>query len=253
MPYQFYYRALNWIEVKTILLPTDFSSNAKNALSYMLSQYEDLPIHLILLNVYYLPHNIQMLIKLEDVLRENSLKSLKKELEFIENQTKHELTQIEIISRKGKSSEIIENIIVEKGVEMVFMGAKGSSDLKDKIMGSNALHIMERTSCPVVLVPNKISCNRKKISMVFMTGAPGNLSSMKELLSTCNIRQTEVLILSVNASGRFLNEQQIGRNSYFKDHFQQLNYSFCPVHNSDVNSGFHDFFELGIPLWVIKP
>lgn len=148
--------------MKTILYATDYSKNSAAALklSYWLSKKLD--AKLVILHVFDL--NVALLTPL-------SLTYSKKEREtYLKHSEKLSVfcdTAIGILP-DGERMQIVikENAIVyegileaqkEVGADLVVMGMKGSSTLKELIIGSATIAMIEKSPCPILAVPSSIN------------------------------------------------------------------------------------------------
>ncbi|MGI9545442.1 MAG: universal stress protein [Cyclobacteriaceae bacterium] len=242
--------------MKTILLPTDFSSSAHNAIKYALSLWADEPVRFVLLNAYYLLHSShEMLISVEDILRDNSIRMLQKELMFIDNQTADQPVEIETLSRRGEPIEVIKKVIIERAVDTVVMGTKGASGLKEKLIGSNTAQIISKTRCPVIIVPDGVNYHQpKKIAFAAKMGKQEGLDGIEPLVTISRKHQSQVLVLNVASPREQLNKEQIWQRLSFNGHLKELEYSFHMVEDNRVIHGINDFIKSNkVDLLVVVP
>ena len=76
----------------------------------------------------------------------NDMKDLVKELEA-------EDIECEYILRDGKASEIILKLSDQIDADLIVMGTNGKDSLSDFIMGSTAQNVIQRSKCPVLVMP----------------------------------------------------------------------------------------------------
>ncbi|PWL37634.1 hypothetical protein DKG77_15150 [Flagellimonas aquimarina] len=148
--------------MKTILYATDYSKNSAAALklSYWLSKKLD--AKLVILHVFDL--NVALLTPLSltysKMEKETYSKHLEKLSVFCDSATG--------ILPDGERMQIVikENAIVyegiletqkEMGADLVVMGMKGSSTLKELIIGSTTIAMIEKSPCPILAVPSSIN------------------------------------------------------------------------------------------------
>jgi len=77
----------------------------------------------------------------------NDMRSLVKELEA-------DSIDCEFILRDGKAEDIIVKISEERNVDLVVMGTNGKDSLSDLILGTTAQIVVEKSKCPVLIMPN---------------------------------------------------------------------------------------------------
>jgi len=146
--------------MKTIILPTDFSKNAYNAISYALQLFSKEECTFFLVNTYtpaiyqseYILHSPGQ-IGLGDIYQsqsEENLKALKKKLlkEF-KNPKHHFVTHSAF---NILIDEIVELARTEKA-DLIIMGTQGATGAKEIFLGSHTVHVIKKAPCPVLAVP----------------------------------------------------------------------------------------------------
>ena len=59
----------------------------------------------------------------------------------------------EYILRDGKPSDVIIDIIEKKNIDLVLMGTNGRNSLTDYLVGSTTQKVIEKSTCPVLVMP----------------------------------------------------------------------------------------------------
>ena len=147
--------------MKQILLPTDFSKNAWNAIAYALEFFKNEECKFFLLNTYtpsfyrvdYLVGG-PVLSAIPDVGVDISLKGLEFTLERIKKEHKNPKHQFESLSAFNTLTDEIGEICENKTIDMVVMGTQGASGAKEFFLGSNTVHVIRKSTVPVLAVPN---------------------------------------------------------------------------------------------------
>lgn len=146
--------------MKHIILPTDFSENAANASRYALRLFENESCTFHIVNCYApfashhsiyatalnldAPDNINLK-KSEQGLEKfvASIKDLRQPWHFFKTLTSPRLLTNELM-----------HLITETNTELVIMGTKGASGLKEIFMGSNTVQVIKAIkNCPVLAIP----------------------------------------------------------------------------------------------------
>ena len=161
---------------KRILIPTDFSKNALNAIRYTIDLYAKLNCDFYFLNVFsfdkYTTNNLSIPEEgsaayeqaKEDC--ENNFVKLLDTLALHPENLKHNYY---IESSYSFLSEAIQKIITEKDIDLVAMGTKGATGSKGVLFGSNTVMAMEKIrECPVLAIPEHVSFMSPK-EIVFPT------------------------------------------------------------------------------------
>jgi nucleotide-binding universal stress UspA family protein len=144
--------------MKTLVVPTDFSSVSVNALNYAVDMAQAINAGLMLLHVYNVPVSFTEApvapvtsISLEEVKRSSveMLEDLKKNL-IIQTAGK---IQVYSESRLGEPIEELEAICKSLDPMAVIMGSHGVTGFERMIMGSTTLNAIKHLKCPVIVIP----------------------------------------------------------------------------------------------------
>jgi len=151
--------------MKKILVPTDFSKAAFNALEYAANLANQFSAEILLLNAYAVP-NSSVMIDLTDVLKKDSLAGLEK--------TKKEANElfpnlkIETIAYNGDLISSVKYCSAENNIDLIVMGTTGASGLKETFVGSNTAMLINEVKCPLLAIP-KGSKYEKDLKIVVST------------------------------------------------------------------------------------
>ena len=153
-----------------IIVPTDFSQNAANAVKYAIQLSKMHYYKLVFLHVYSLPFlnpeagmvydaslSEAMKIQSEKALREH-IDSVFETLGMHRNLLISELETVEAIS----ISAGIEKLNQKYHADWIIMGTHGASGLKKFFLGSNAVDVIENVSIPVLSVPSNLEFKQIK-------------------------------------------------------------------------------------------
>ena len=142
--------------LKTLLVPTDFSAKAENALrlaTEMAMRHGSKIIILHVVHTYYLmDRGGKQVIGSEIVQQSLDVAQLK--LEEIRGALQQNFNiEIEIkLSTQGLTDSINE-LILEENVDLVVLGTSGKQNVKSFILGSNSYNILQYAATSVLLVP----------------------------------------------------------------------------------------------------
>jgi len=148
--------------MKRILVPTDFSNNAWNALSYALELFKEEECKFFLLNTYTpaIASSRFMASSMEDGLLTNSaqqcsMNGLNKLMQRIKAQFNNENHSFETISSFSLLVDEVVSTIAVYGIDLLVTGTKGSSGVEEVFMGSNTVRMIKAVKeCPVLAIPN---------------------------------------------------------------------------------------------------
>lgn len=149
--------------MKNILLPTDFSENAYNAMKYALLLYKNQKCTFHILNTFTpaITHH-RFVAKTQnnttsDTIGSTSEQGLEKVLERIKKEFKNPNHTFTTISSFNLLTEEIKEIIDREKIELIILGNKGSSNAEQIFLGSTTVKILKSIkTCPLLIVPNDI-------------------------------------------------------------------------------------------------
>jgi len=156
---------------RKILLPTDFSANATQAIKYALELYKDKVCEFYLLNVFYInSKSIDSIANMvpgselyehSEAYSESGLAKLLNMLALKDpSNPKH---TFHTISTFNVPLEAIKIAVEEKDIDMIVMGTKGQTNSPSNFFGSTSVSVMEKVrNCPVIVVPELASIHIPK-------------------------------------------------------------------------------------------
>lgn len=141
--------------MKTIIIPTDYSPVATNAMHYGIDMAKATNASILLLHVYNIPVSYTevpvMLVSVEELRKNNEdkISELKKEVEHITSGSLKVYTE----ARLGNLSDELEELCNKIRPFAVVMGTKGTSGIEKVLFGSNTLTVIRHLTWPVICVP----------------------------------------------------------------------------------------------------
>jgi nucleotide-binding universal stress UspA family protein len=229
--------------MKRILLPTDFSENAYNAISYAVQLYKDIKCKFYILHTYT-PVSISAgrmvdnysSFDLQDITKETAerkLKGIEDRLKTEFNNANH--TFITMVSFNTLTSEMVE-VVKKKEIEFVIMGTKGATGAKEIFIGSNTMQTIKNLKCPVIAIPSGFKYE-KPSEILFPTDykihkANKYLSLIKELCENNN-NNSKLHILNVSQDIS-LKEKQEQTETFLDDFFKETIHLFHNTENEDL-------------------
>jgi len=134
-----------------ILVPVDFSKTSINALCYAIDLFQGEALEITILHIYGVEATALTMKSFDDILVETAEKQMTELIDDINNKypdviLKPRLSKnyaVDTISKMGDSGNY----------DLIIMGTKGVSGLKEVFMGSIAGGVVSKTSAPVIVVP----------------------------------------------------------------------------------------------------
>ncbi len=142
-----------------ILIPTDFSDNAKTALKYAMAIFSKASIKL--LHITYIQQaGATMVVDVNLELKEQGKKLMKAYVDELKKEYPDK-----DISGKVEMGYFSETIIEELDVDdydLVVLGTKGASGVKEVLIGSNTADAIKHVECKMIVVPEQIKIQPPK-------------------------------------------------------------------------------------------
>jgi len=203
--------------MKNILIPTDFSDNAWDALIYAIRLYDDISAQFYIFNTFQVGTSrmsnhmsSQRGTKLFRLLQEESEKGLDKIKKHLNENLINDKHKYRTASRTGGLLVRLKQFVAIENIDLIVMGTTGATGAKEIFMGSNAVRIINNLDlCPILAVPKNyefIELNK----IIFATDIKKKYSAFQltSLIELQTIHQCEVNILHVKEHGN-LDENQL--------------------------------------------
>lgn len=236
---------------KRILLPTDFSKNALNALRFALDFFQDQKCHFYIMNAYlvngYSIDDLRMPKpgnKIHQAAHTASQENLQNVLEILklhQNERKH---TFHTISTNNSLLYSVKNIITKKDIDLVIMGTKGATGAKAIIYGTNTVAIMEEvTECPVMSVPEEFKFSRPK-EIVFTTNYKSSFKrrDLEPLIEMARIHHTPIRVLHIKEDPE-LSPLQQNNKELLQQILEPVAFSFHHLSPINIHKGIGAFME----------
>lgn len=142
--------------IRTILVPTDFSTAAELAIAAahrLLAPLEQ-DARLILLNVFNLPIEYTAYGPIPtsvSFLQDTGLEAERRLYEAAQALQREGLT-VETVAREGDPGHVIAEEAEKRGADLIAMGTRGLTGLRHLLLGSTAERVVEYAPCPVMTI-----------------------------------------------------------------------------------------------------
>ncbi len=234
--------------MKTILVPTDFSDNADNALYYAIDLAKKENAKIILLHAFLINYS-NPVIPMDFILEEN-----KRALDESNNKLKDQALKIsyagkmeyEYISIEDTPIDAILNSIIEYKVDIVIMGTKGESDFISSIFGSVAAKIIEKATCPVLAIPAEASFKEIK-KITFATAYNhSDIYAIKKVVEIARLFNAQVDILHFSIKSHSQTEEKELMKTFMDDvnrKIQYSNLSFQLLEGENIEEALEEYID----------
>ncbi len=238
--------------MKKILLPTDFSKNASNAIEYAVDLYKNEECEFYILNAFYtlgfatdnvlVPEIGEIAYKSG---KNNSEKELSVTLKEIQknNISRHRFFKV---SKFNSLLNSIQETVEKENIDLIIMGTQGATNAVDKFLGSNTVMVMENVRyCPVMAIPSEVKYTKPK-EIVFPTSYNTHYKrrELKQLIDITTITNAAIRILHIeNEIDKDLNKTQNNNKELLEEYFEGLNYSFHVIYQVELEVALDCFVQ----------
>ena len=234
--------------MKRILLPTDFSENAYNAIKYAVQLLKQDVCEFYVLHTYtpIIVSAGSMLdsysaLTLQKVATDNAekrLDELEKKITKEFPNSNHSFTcmaSFNMLIGEMKTS------IEEYAIDFVIMGTQGATGAKEVFLGTNTMYAIKKLKCPVLAVPAGFGYEAPK-EILFPTDYKLNNSNkyLPLLRELCNQHISRLHILNAYF-GKPLTEAQIANKAFLDAYFSDNAHLFHIAEGTDVLGAVEQF------------
>ncbi len=172
--------------MKQIIVPTDFSRGAWNALLYAADLGEALGVREILvLNSYIAPHaGASTLVSIDRIMQQDSKNGLEAWTKKIQETGLSAKFNFQTKSVHANLVEALSSQVTSYSDNLIVMGSLGETGAIEKLFGSNASDVAMNVKCPVIVIPPDVKFTNYRDVV---------LGSDFDLLGTDNLRILKVI------------------------------------------------------------
>ncbi|MFM6924491.1 MAG: universal stress protein [Ferruginibacter sp.] len=241
--------------MKKILVTTDFSVAAHNAVNYAADMAMSMSADILILHVVQTPvgySDLPIAISLEDMMRtsEKDMQDLKVEITGRVNGKLNIETQVGM----GSFFDELQNVCEQVKPYAVVMGSQGKTAAEHLLFGAHATHAVIHLSWPVITVPPGVSFSAiKRIGLA---------SDLTKVIESTPIEEISRLVHDFNAELHILNtgkKQVFDADIVFESGMMQemtlaMKPTFHFISNENIEEGILDFAEKNqIDLLIVLP
>lgn len=207
--------------MKKIILPTDFSENAFNAIKYAQQLFRDEECTFYVLNTYtpaiyqaeYVLHSPGQ-IGLGDLYQSNSMKLLEEVKAKMIRNPKH---TINTHAAFNIVADEVKDMVEKEGADLVVMGTQGATGAKEILFGTHAVHVIKQVPCPVLVVPSGFEYETPK-EILFPTDYEVEYEKLplQILLDIANLHQASVGFAHISTGYELTEIQETNRKKLGK-------------------------------------
>ncbi len=191
----------NFKIMKTILVPTDFSKNANNALKFAVGLAKEEKARILLLNAWEIGYPATEIPITGEIIAQQlhtaEINSRKRLDSMILKVKESADVKCDPISVQGLVVEAVLNAIEKYRVNLVIMGTKGATGLKEIFIGSNTAKVIQKANCPLIAVPNGAAFNGIKRITFATNYKTEDIKALKKVVKIARLFKADITLLHV--------------------------------------------------------
>ena len=203
--------------MKTILYATDYSENSVPALKYAHTMSSKMKVKLLVVHVFDYPTMLDNLsLKGEDAFPDIEGNAIRKHLSklhtFCTQNLKGELDELNIEIEAIENKSVVKGIISkanEMEVFLIITGMKGGSALREIIMGNTTKHLLEKSPCPVLSIPQDASHTQIETIVYATDFEEEDLGAINRLVEIAKPLNAKIKIVHISSLEEVVGKRQM--------------------------------------------
>ena len=236
--------------MRNVLVPTDFSDNAMNALRYTLELFKHATCQVVIMHAYRneIYDNDKSLYgeMLHDVTQrvgnrsQLQLENILREVQISSSNPRHTYS---IISANNGLLDEADQIVDEKNIDIIVMGTRGKTNDRKLTFGSQTLQVLKYVQCPVLAVPEAYKGDPPR-HILFPTNylIPFKKREIKFLSDLASSFKSTVDMLYIAMSGK-LSLRQENNQSFLKDTLGENQVNFNSISNKNITNTIYTYIK----------
>ena len=239
------------LEMKNILIPTDFSNNSWNAIEYALQLFKKNKCTFCFFHVNpivgYSGAEAAMVAGRKDLIESMKADSISKLEDWILKCKRLYPNS----SHNFKASTVydffvdaIRKNVEERKIDLIVMGTKGARGLKKVTLGSNTGNVLTKIRCPLLAIPeNATYISPKEIAFPTDYQLNYDIKVLEKLTEIVKQNNATLRVLYISKKGEQLSESQVRNKDFLTDYFKGLVYSFHNITGQKLDAAVQCFVE----------
>ncbi|GMN11722.1 hypothetical protein MTsPCn9_29050 [Croceitalea sp. MTPC9] len=210
--------------MKTILYATDCSKNSVAALKFANFLSEKFDSTLVVMHVFDVPISLASPVSVSYMKKEKRL--------FVEHRAKLKAFCAEHLGESSLQGTNISFVVDEDGsvvdgilenairfsVDLIVVGTKGQSPVKEFLLGSTTKSLIKTVSCPIIAVPEVYRVGKLKTFTYATDFEQADIFAIRKLVKIAQVFDAKIRILHITTKKEYAGDQQM---EWFKEMLQQ--------------------------------
>lgn len=227
--------------MKNILIPTDFSENAWNAISYAIEFFKNEKCKFYFLHTYT-PAFYRMdymmggpeFSAVPDVGVDISLEGLETILANVKEQYPNPKHTYETVSAFNILTDEINELSKKKNIDLVVMGTKGATGARQLFLGSSTVFVIRKAQVPVLAIPE--NCTFKPVKNVLFPSdfsVPYGRDEVYNVIEMAKMYGGEITLLHIKKESDLTETQKQNKKILLK-HLRNSSYKDVEIKNKKM-------------------
>jgi nucleotide-binding universal stress UspA family protein len=210
--------------MRKILIPTDFSENANNAIKFATDLFKYEVSEFYIMHAYqddiYAGDKLVTKVNLDSItktVQQNSEEELENTLKYINAFSPNPKHKYYTISANNLLIDETDTIVDDKNIDIIIMGTKGKTNDKNITFGSHTLQVIKYVQCPVLAIPENYKYSQPK-HILFPTNylIPYKRRELKLLCEMASPYRAKIDMLYISITDK-LSMRQIDNQNFIKE------------------------------------
>ncbi|MDW5288484.1 universal stress protein [Formosa sp. PL04] len=238
--------------MKNILLPTDFSENAWNAVEYALQLFKNETCSFYILHSFDQPDSgsymgVTSAMAKESIFKaqdENSKLGLRDVLDKIKNKYSNTNHKFKCLSIYKIFPEAIKRVVTDYEIDCIVMGTKGAGAIKEITVGSNTSGLIGVVDCPIIAIPKHAQFKAiQDIGVSTDYDITFTEKGLSPLLDIANNNGSLISVFHIMDRIKTLTEQQEEKSEILKSVLKDYSANYFTLTDIGVISGVRAFVQ----------
>ncbi len=211
--------------MKTILVPTDFSPTAENALKFAVEMNKKLNGEILLFHAYEVPMPVTdvPIMPPDDEFRETALNTLNQLHDNFSSQYPEMKFKIEVAM--GNSNNEILRMETQTQCSMVVMGSYGDDTMHHLVAGKHVSAVIGKSGCPVLVIPGMATFKQMNKIVFAVNFGIDDLDNSMEVADLAKEFEAEIIILHIITAEHGKRHQHVEIEKFRQNVIEQSGYN----------------------------
>jgi nucleotide-binding universal stress UspA family protein len=236
--------------MRKILVPTDFSANAMNALKFALELFKYDKSEFFIMHTYqdeiYAENTLlkrENVAKVTEVIRAKSEQQLNEILEDVREFSPNPRHAYTIISANNTLIDESDTIVDRENIDCIVMGTRGQTNDRKFTFGSNTLQVLKYVQSPVLAIPENYTYTPPR-HILFPTNymIPYKRRELKLVCEMASKYKATIDMLHVSKSGT-LSIRQEDNQQFLRDELCKNTLNFKTTNNGSISNVIYTYIK----------